>query len=609
MGDLLGTIFQIKVDVKARLSLRITTCVICNVLVYDGPNERLPIILRISNSRKAQRVVGSTFQVYVVIIEDEYQQKIHMTFAPVYRKTSVFNLSQYGYHEISFDNHTQCYGHSFAARLCVYTYHTENSEKMRFTLTDLDFKGMYQGSNFAAGVFVFNQFSETVVKLMKFNRNLPSLEHTNMEIIGTKMHIAIFVYSDFASLSLKFSMFKTKCDMLLVSNNYTTYSGYVTSVDDTPHAFYVSQPSMDLPEYDRCFQLQFFDIKDKVMIIFPNSSQVLMTFKGFKFNRYAHDACKLLVNALASMYYVKNTNGQYLGSQRIVSFIRYMKVFDCLRNSYMQIQIKWLPCKLPCRYLDLEKNCPIGYAPDLMWYDGDNDTCNICEKRYTICDPVLLKNNISTSISIKPNMCLAADLSIRNHIIYKSPAMILVLNENNMISRIPDFAQWVKTSVSSTKCAVEIPEATVRTDPTNAFPKVGATLHAVKAAYWGDVLYQGLSSLRLVSWKEAAQTCQSIRAFLLTIHSLAEYEFIKETFLQSYDTSALYIGLKREVLMVKNLTKPNFKTDVFSGTCYVDFVCCAEETCGIYSISEIQGTSIWSSLADPTQYTAFPYLK
>ena len=124
-GDYLVTCFQVKVDVKARLALRITTCKVCNVLVYDGPNERLPIIMRGSNTRRPQRVVGSTFQVYVVYIEDNYQEKRHINFAPVYRKRAVFNISNNKYHELSFENHTHCCGHSFSARLCIHiSYNT-----------------------------------------------------------------------------------------------------------------------------------------------------------------------------------------------------------------------------------------------------------------------------------------------------------------------------------------------------------------------------------------------------------------------------------------------------------------------------------------------------
>ena len=310
-GDFLVTCFQIKVDLKARLSLGFIKCVACNVLVYDGPNERLPIILKISDTRKAQRVVGSTFQLYVVITEDDYQQKSHMAFAPVYIKTSVFILSMNGYHEISFDNHTQCYGHSFAARLCVYTFHTANGEKMRFTLTDLNFKGMYQGSSFAAGVLVFNQFGENLVKLMKFNSNLPLLDSTDFEIIGTNIHVAIFVYSDFASLALKFSMSKTSCNILLVSNTYVSYSGYITPVNDTTNVFYVNRPSKDLPAYGSCYQLQFLWLEYQIIIIFPRNAPVLMTINGFGFQNNGYHPCSTFIKTLAGKYHINNSKGEY----------------------------------------------------------------------------------------------------------------------------------------------------------------------------------------------------------------------------------------------------------------------------------------------------------
>ena len=60
------------------------------------------------------------------------------------------------------------------------------------------------------------------------------------------------------------------------------------------------------------------------------------------------------------------------------------------------------------------KNGKTRNTPKLMWHHGDNDTCNICANRYTICEQVLLKNNFPISIDIKPKRGTSVDLSIRN---------------------------------------------------------------------------------------------------------------------------------------------------------------------------------------------------
>ena len=548
-GGSLVICFQIKVDVIARLSLRIITCTICNVIVYDGPNERLPIITKISNTRQARWLVGSTFQVYVVITNDISREKSNITYAPIYRKTSVFNLSKNKYHELIFDNHTYCYGHSFSARLCVYTYNTVNPEKIRVTLTDLNFTGRYQGSSFAAGVFVFNYFGETLVKLMQFNGNLPLLESTDFEIIGAKILVAIFVYSYFASLSLKFSMASTNCNVLLVTKDFISYSGYITPMDDTPYAFHVNRPSKGFSKCKRCtscFRFQFLEFEHDMVINFPEDTQVMMTTNGFHSNGY--HPCRTYIKATTGEYHVKNRNGKYLYRQRIVSSIKFLKVSDCFPNTYMQIQIEWLPCKLPCRYIDFERKCKIEKAPEMMWHDNDDGTCNICEKRYALCDLVFLKSNVSFSIGLHPKRCLSVDLSIGNRKLKGAPTMVLALNKYNMVSRIPGFTRLVYAWVSSNKCVMEIPKAVLHTDDRRMFQNRNNKLDGVKAAYWDDVLYHHLSSLRLVSWEKAARYCHDIGAFLLTIHSLAEYQFIQAAFLQSHDTSVLYVGLKREVM-------------------------------------------------------------
>ena len=259
-----------------------------------------------------------------------------------------------------------------------------------------------------------------------------------------------------------------------------------------------------------------------------------------------------------------------------------MKLSYCELNTYLQIRIEWLACKLPCRYLELERKCNPGNAPEMMWHDSNNATCDICEKKYS-CDSVLLKNNISVSIGLKPNICLSVELLIANRFWDRSPDMRLEIN-HKMISRIPGFTGSIYTRVSSERCILEIPKEAVHAGST--FPKQ-TSLDEVKAAYWGDVLYYRLSSLRLVTWDKAARHCYNIGAFLLTIHSLAEYQFIKEAFLQSHDTSVLYVGMKRQIFQVISLNKIHLFYWDFTGTWYVDILVC------IYSLQNYDRSISW----------------
>ena len=85
------------------------------------------------------------------------------------------------------------------------------------------------------------------------------------------MHIVILVYSILSSLTSKFSMSLSDCDVLLVSGNYISYSGYVAPMDDTLRLFKMTQSLQALRKYDRCLRLQFITPLSTYKMIFqPN---------------------------------------------------------------------------------------------------------------------------------------------------------------------------------------------------------------------------------------------------------------------------------------------------------------------------------------------------
>ena len=176
-GYFLVTYFQIQVNTRARLSLDNITCLICKIIVYDGPNEKLPIIVKIGDTNQFQRVVASTFQVLIVIIEKVPQKDVLMTYSPIYKSKNFFNLTQYEYVEINFDNRTWCDGHSLFARSCVYTFHTYTRKQMRFSLIDSQFTEIYTTTKYNAGIAVFNHFHGTTENILELNYNFAVKNH------------------------------------------------------------------------------------------------------------------------------------------------------------------------------------------------------------------------------------------------------------------------------------------------------------------------------------------------------------------------------------------------------------------------------------------------
>ena len=167
-GYFLATCFHIQVDMRARLALNNVTCSPCKLIVYDGPNEKLPIILQIDKER-FQRVLASTFQVLVVVIDNRDHQQALLTYTPIYKTTAVFNLSIEEHPQQSFDNHTWCCGHSWSARLCVYTFYTFTRNKIRVSVTDLEVQGQndHRDIAFKAGVGVVDHLQGATWNLLK----------------------------------------------------------------------------------------------------------------------------------------------------------------------------------------------------------------------------------------------------------------------------------------------------------------------------------------------------------------------------------------------------------------------------------------------------------
>ena len=276
--------FHIQVDTRARLVFDVISCVLCKLIVYDGPNERLPVIMKIKDAYMSEKVMASTFQVFVVIVEDLQQEKT-MNYFAAYIKTAVFNITDDEHHQISFDNSTNCFGHSMSARLCVYTFYTFTLRKIHFSLTAVQFTGGYQGEHFSPGIVLYNEDNGTTAKIFKLSHKV-----TDLDIISTgkTLHLAVFVYSVFASLSHQFSMSTTNCNVLLVSKHYMSYSGHMTPMDNIRRTF-----KINYMDFDECFQLQFISSLHKVNIILPPYTPVLIKIYQYTLSSYYTFGCNI----------------------------------------------------------------------------------------------------------------------------------------------------------------------------------------------------------------------------------------------------------------------------------------------------------------------------
>ena len=549
---LLVTCFHIQVDIAARLILDATLCSRCKLLVYDGPNERLPVIMKLNNAVKAQKVVTSTFQVFFIVIESHPQQK-SLTYESVYRSTSVFNLSNVEHENLNFNNNTYCKGHSMIARQCVYTFYTHNWETIRFSLTDLKFTGEYQDTKFLAGIVLFNNFFGKREKIYEITKQFQTSESTYIDIIGTgnKMEIVVFVYSVFASLAMKCVMTATTCTTLLVTNYSISYTRYISPVDHTNRIFEIKNSVYELFQSTGCLRIQSIWSTYSFKFSLPRSTLGLIkimpliypykypeplpctaSLRGFGF-RYRLDFSSNIIHTVTSIE--MNCADQY--------------------NDFKTIGITQLPCKVPCTCLQ-ERVCPLS---EILWRPNDTNACDICQLAHVYVDQqVHLKPNVYFHIRMKSNACSFVKLTIGSNYLgtVKRPYFNFEINlpVSKMISRTPDFRFAVSINIwLSDECPYEITLA--------ALPSLSEMIEdleepsaMVKSAYWRGCFYRSFSRVSAVSWDTAATACQRAGQYLLTIHSAEEFTFIAETFLQPYDMSILYGGIKREVLYLYNVT-------------------------------------------------------
>ena len=534
--------FHIRVDMRARLLFGVNSYVVCKLIVYDGPNEKLPIIMKINDTFVSENVMASTFQVFVVMAED-LQQEQTLDYFPTYINTAAFNLTNDEHHEISFDNRTNCFGHSMSARLCVYTFQTSTLRNIHFSLMALQFTGSYQGKHFTAGIVLFNQGHGTTTELFELSHEFIDLDITST---GKTLHVAVFVYSVFASLSLQFAVSATNCNVLLATNDNISYSGHITPVDNTLRAF-----KINFMDSDDCSQVQFISTSYKIDIILPHYTPTLLNIYKTTLLPFYTVGCHIDYHQDGYRPYIFDRKFyRYTNIEMIMHIIKSFAVYPCEPARYLKIRIKQVSCKLPCNHLSTGQSCPLSMSRDI----SVKNTCDVCANRYILCTSRLLTDNISFVIGIKFNMCsVRLHLMTRKSYPYGIPFITLAIKRDNALVTIPDFTGETIITIMSEGCLTEIPINALHSNAYHNSPKKEITTHFMKDVIWNGAVYRPyFSQLFPIDWETAAQFCLKANMALLTIHSLTEYHFLKKTFFVSHDMLILYVGLHRQVIYSRN---------------------------------------------------------
>ena len=180
-----------------------------------------------------------------------------------------------------------------------------------------------------------------------------------------------------------------------------------------------------------------------------------------------------------------------------------------------------------------EKYCHNKHLPPYeLWGDNVIITCDNCKNAYIFCRHVHLQINMLPLIRIKP-------IFLR---------MTITFNRSDILSAISDFKTETDIHIGSSLCVIEIPIDAIKS--VKPYTHWETIRRVVNTFQWGGTLYQSVQLRLKVSWEAAAPYCQESGANLLTIHSQAEYRFLQETFLNTYDLLVLYVGVKRKVIIL-----------------------------------------------------------
>ena len=444
-----------------------------------------------------------------------------------------------------FNNATYCAGHSMVSRQCVFAFYTCNWKTIRFSLTDLQLMGDYQGTRLGAGIVLINTFHgkrEKMIEILTLYNWLGG--NLNVDLIGTgsRMDVVVFVYSVFASLSMEFVIAATSCNVLLGLGNSISYTRYISPVDHTRRIFEIKKSVLKIFQSNRCLRIQSLTSNYSFQFLFPQSAPALVTRMSTICIPIA--GCAIDVISLNHFVYELDSFDNKILTTSSIDV-------NCTKwsSGIETIEINLLPCKVLCSCLQ-PRRCP---SFEMIRRPNDDNSCDICQFAhiYSYHLSTRIKPNISVDIRIKSNTCLYVDLWMGRNFGFKDePYISIALNRSNAI-KVPNFNS-AHLCINVNRCPIEIPLNALHSLSELDFlrgrgvPRTGVM---AKTAYWRGSLYRRLSCCYpyKVTWNDAAKSCQQAGQFLLTIHSMDELNFVKETFLEPHDTLIVYVGIKREV--------------------------------------------------------------
>ena len=544
---------HIRVNETARVAFDILPCLTCGCVVYDGPNEMFPSIMKLeqgSNVTAPAKATASTFQVLIVTIEGKIKAATNVSYTDVYH-LNIITLTEYVNKIITFNNNTQCESHSPAARSCVFEISSSNPTNYHISIQKLFFQGVYNGSEFAAGLIVLNEHRERIYAFHKDIYFMDTYE-MNFTITGNRLYLVMFAYSAFGYFTVNVTVSITDCRGYFVDKSYAPFTGHLTQRGDK---YFTLHPSVKtLIDRGQCVNIQFLHIcSGHMQFIIEAKSPVKATLfsrflSGWK--TYWHDQ----IMGTFHRTQLVNLWNQYMLNELLISAANW-GIITCSTYFYYGMTLRGIPCRASYSMLGLN-----------YLQQGNGVSLNLCSNYYLICVPpassesdIKLETNIRKQAPhIKMNTTLQIQFHPYNHEgIFMTDESITLHIFSNITFKTPDsWYMWIRLPICLRKHPVQISRHVIfgqKYSLSDIWDDYTAYAHLQKTAIdelfskpkleWKNHRYTLLRHKTPVSWNEAAIGCHMKGQYMLTLNDASEYQFIEEEVMSHFTTLKVYLGM------------------------------------------------------------------
>ena len=530
------SLMRLQVNVITKLSIDIEPCQYCKLIVYDGPSQSFPPVLTISlGLQKPLRVYTSTSSAYLLSIYHWQRQDIRFRYAPEYIQPHQILLQ--GNTVFRFGNDTKCSSNTSYAKLCLFKLLSNDSRGIRFSLPELRFHGKIFGRLFA-GLTIFDVTDGGLVKVCELNRNIYSESPRQLVITLTSTEnaflLAIHLYSQFVTIEFKLMLSLTECGTFTWGPQ--GYSNPIGISYISPSTFVIES---SLVNRNNCFRIQVIQTPiHNHDIMFSDEIPAQVRYDRLCFN----DVVGLYVYGYQYCNGSDRVTNTICQAMKCVGLWKGFNIIHDSHHAYSEIEIKPLPCEVPCSMMNTNKITFVA------------ERCDICNNYYefTYSHQVIY---IKSSTDLKPGLVCGHCVALLNVQYRGSICSRLPIHEDfyfnirdNMTIFLPQYNDKNRISVITRKdCCIEIPFRTIEDEiPPDSEMKLTCNRRQYTAArngFW----YRLMRTRKYISWKRAAKACHSLHGSLLTIYSRIEFDFVKDTFFPVRDTLVLYVGMAYEV--------------------------------------------------------------